>query len=221
MNTICITNRALSERPFFEQVENVTLAHPRALVLREKDLNFKTYMNYAIKCNTICHTNGTKMLLHGLDLAAADYLYALLLASCAPKNQELLFDGIQLSMKDFLWARDHVPREIFETLKKRGFVIGVSTHTVAEAAVCEERGADFITASHIFPTDCKKGLPPRGLGYLQDVCDTVSLPVYALGGINETNADFCTRAGASGVCVMSLCMESNAARRLKTIISMG
>lgn len=41
-----------------------------------------------------------------------------------------------------------------------------------------------MTAGHIFATDCKKGLPPRGLDFLKNVCDAVGIPVYAIGGIN-------------------------------------
>ena len=41
-----------------------------------------------------------------------------------------------------------------------------------------------MTAGHIYATDCKKGLPPRGLDFLKNVCDAVEIPVYAIGGIN-------------------------------------
>ena len=40
-----------------------------------------------------------------------------------------------------------------------------------------------MTAGHIYVTDCMKGLAPRGLGFLKDVCSTVNVPVYAIGGI--------------------------------------
>ena len=46
-----------------------------------------------------------------------------------------------------------------------------------------------MTAGHIFATDCKKGLPPRGLDFLKNVCDAVLIPVYAIGGINIALSD--------------------------------
>ncbi len=44
-------------------------------------------------------------------------------------------------------------------------------------------GASYLTAGHIYATDCKRGLPPRGLGFLKEVCREVSIPVYGIGGI--------------------------------------
>ncbi|MCQ2508799.1 MAG: thiamine phosphate synthase, partial [Dorea sp.] len=61
----------------------------------------------------------------------------------------------------------------------------------------------YVTASHIFPTDCKKGLAPRGVLYLRDVAASVKIPVYALGGIHEEQIETCIEAGAAGVCMMS------------------
>ena len=52
------------------------------------------------------------------------------------------------------------------------------------------------TAGHIFATDCKKGLPPRGLDFLKNVCDAVEIPVYAIGGINIAPSDDSTASDA-------------------------
>lgn len=54
-----------------------------------------------------------------------------------------------------------------------------------------------MTAGHIFATDCKKGLPPRGLDFLKNVCDAVLIPVYAIGGINIAFSDDSTASGTS------------------------
>lgn len=64
-------------------------------------------------------------------------------------------------------------------------------------------GATYITAGHIFATDCKKGVPPRGLDFLSSVCSFVNIPVYAIGGISPVNAQKAIDAGAEGVCIMS------------------
>ena len=53
-----------------------------------------------------------------------------------------------------------------------------------------------MTAGHIFATDCKKGLPPRGLDFLKNVCDAVGIPVYAIGGINIASSDDSTASDA-------------------------
>ena len=60
--------------------------------------------------------------------------------------------------------------------------LGTSIHSVEEAVEAVSLGASYVTAGHIFATDCKKGLPPRGLSFLKEVCETVSIPVYAISG---------------------------------------
>ena len=70
---------------------------------------------------------------------------------------------------------------------------GVSTHSLDEALYAQEHGADYITASHIFATDCKRGLEPRGLDFLHEICEKVTIPVYALGGIHTGGCGRCVQ----------------------------
>ena len=67
----------------------------------------------------------------------------------------------------------------------------------------------MLIAGHIYTTQCKAGLAPRGLGFLQAVCNAISLPVYAIGGIGfaaEQHAELLAN-GARGACVMSAYMK--------------
>ena len=78
-----------------------------------------------------------------------------------------------------------------------------------EARRAQQLGADYLIAGHIYPTDCKKDLPPRGLNFLREVCGAVSIPVYAIGGIHP-DADQIRQvmnAGAAGACIMSAAMR--------------
>ncbi len=70
-----------------------------------------------------------------------------------------------------------------------------------------EEGADFIVAGHIYETDCKKGLPGRGIDFLTSIVEQVDIPVYAIGGIRGSNIDEVASAGASGACQMSFYMN--------------
>ena len=56
---------------------------------------------------------------------------------------------------------------------------------------------------HIFETACKPGLPPRGLALLKNICESVDIPVFAIGGINKENAYKAIENKAFGVCMMS------------------
>lgn len=73
---------------------------------------------------------------------------------------------------------------------------------------CPSAASD--TALHhfqIFDTDCKKGLPGRGLQFLEEVCGAVHPPVYAIGGITPENLLQALSAGAAEGCMMSLAMR--------------
>ena len=72
----------------------------------------------------------------------------------------------------------------------------------------EALGATYLTASHIFPTDCKKGVPPKGLDFLKEVVEAVHIPVYALGGITKDRTDDVMSTGAAGYCMMSEFMKA-------------
>ena len=82
-------------------------------------------------------------------------------------------------------------------------MIGVSCHSAEEAETAEKHGATYISAGHIFDTDCKRGVPGRGLAFLEATCKAVSVPVYAIGGISPENIDAVRAAGAAGACIMS------------------
>ena len=88
-------------------------------------------------------------------------------------------------------------------------LIGVSAHSVAEAQVAAAEGANYLTASPVFPTDSKPGygpaLEPDGLA---EIVGAVQIPVLALGGVTAENAAACIRAGAAGVAVMGSVMRS-------------
>ena len=86
-------------------------------------------------------------------------------------------------------------------------VLGASCHSLEEALEAERLGCTYIIAGHIFATDCKKGLPGRGLDFLKSICENVSIPVYAIGGIDSSNIEAVRNAGAKGACVMSGFMQ--------------
>ena len=88
-------------------------------------------------------------------------------------------------------------------------VIGASCHSVEQAQLAEKLGCTYITIGHIFPTDCKKDLAPRGTDFLKDICKSVSIPVYAIGGINSDNFSLVMNAGANGGCIMSGLMKAS------------
>lgn len=106
-----------------------------------------------------------------------------------------LFSNIHMTMP----MLQHFP---LSDINAKRFV-GASIHSIEEAKIAEEKGVDYVIAGHIFETDCKKGLAPRGLDFLRKVCKSVKIPVYAIGGINPQNISQIAQAGADGACIMS------------------
>lgn len=85
--------------------------------------------------------------------------------------------------------------------------LGISTHSLEQLAEAQECGADYVFYGHVFATDCKKGVAPRGVSSLREICKAAEVPVYAIGGISPENALWAVEAGAAGVCVMSWGMQ--------------
>lgn len=189
MKVLCITNRHLAVQDYFAQIEQIAKAAPEAVIVREKDLPEAEYEQLAARVMQICRRYQVPCILH-------TYVQAAL---------RLGADAVHLPLQGLL--------ALSEEEKRRFALIGASTHSIEEAQTAQAAGASYITAGHIYATDCKKGLPPRGISFLKEVCAAVDIPVYALGGINASNAAECIRAGAHGVCVMSACMKHMDIRR--------
>ena len=85
---------------------------------------------------------------------------------------------------------------------------GVSVHAPEEVAALQKSNAAYLIAGHVFPTDCKKGVPARGLDFLRQVCEAARQPVYAIGGITPERVPQVLQAGAAGYCVMSALMKT-------------
>lgn len=180
---ICVTNRTLCKENFLDRIEKIAAQHPKAVLLREKDLAPSEYARLARKVLAICARHHTLCILHNfIEIAEQEKAFAI-----------------------------HLPLPILRRMtkgQKHVFsVIGASCHSPEEAAEAEALGCTYITAGHIFATDCKKDLPGRGLDFLSKVCDSCRIPVYAIGGIHKDNISAVRSAGAKGACVMSGIME--------------
>ena len=187
---ICVTNRHLVEGDFIRQLERIAGSGVRAIVLREKDLGEQEYEVLLKRAVEVC--NGT---------AAAVYAHNFVGAAIRSGVRR-----IHLPL--------HVLRELDETTKGYFELIGASCHSAAEAYEAQQLGAGYVFAGHIFETDCKKGLPARGTKLLREVCDSVDIPVYAIGGIAPDKMRQVLQCGARGGCVMSGLMKADQPREL-------
>ena len=85
-------------------------------------------------------------------------------------------------------------------------MIGVSTHSLAEARAAQAAGADFVVFGPIFDTESKRAFgEPQGLDKLREVTSAHGeFPVLAIGGITRENFGSCIAAGASGIAGISM-----------------
>lgn len=182
-NVICVTNRNICKYDFLERIEQIAQCTPKCIILREKELSETEYKQLAKQVLEICKKYNVKCILHSFVNVAVDF------------GTEAI----------------HVPLPILRSMqekeKKKFTDIGTSCHSVAEAKEAQVLGCTYIIAGHVFATDCKKDVPPRGLDFLESICQSVSIPVYAIGGISGENIKSVCTAGAKSGCVMSGLMQ--------------
>lgn len=193
-----VTNRHLCMGDFLRHMESVAAAHPKAVILREKDLDAADYRQMAESVLSVCAAYDTPCILHGFVSVAIALRH---------RAVHVPFSGLR--------AMSAAEKAAFD-------VLGVSCHSCDESQEAERLGCSYITAGHIFHTDCKRGICGRGLDFLKDICRSVSVPVYAIGGIAPENIQSVRQVGAAGGCVMSGAMRcSNAAAYLQAFQEVG
>ncbi|MEI8134827.1 MAG: thiamine phosphate synthase [bacterium] len=86
----------------------------------------------------------------------------------------------------------------------KNMLIGKSVHSIDTAVMAEDTGVDFVTLGPIFETESKmKYGKPLGLDKLKEIAGRVTIPIFAIGGINPLRAEKCRDSGAFGVAVIS------------------
>ena len=188
VSTEATTRDSPEFKQILEQVSAAVAASLELIQLREKRLTARVLFELSEQSAALRRGSETRLLVNDRADAAA--------AAGA--------DGVHLTTQSIDAAT--IRRTFGED-----FLIGVSTHSLAEAEVAKEVGADFVVFGPVFATPSKEnyGLP-TGLAKLEGVAkELAAFPVLALGGVDVTNARECLRAGASGIAGISLFQESN------------
>lgn len=149
--------------------------------IREKDLSGRVLTRYVREVMAAIRGSGARVLVNDrVDVA---------LAAGA--------DGVHLRTTSLRTAD---VRRAFANRGMDDLLIGVSTHSLAEAREAESGGADFVVCGPVWETASKKGMgEPIGLEGLRAVCTGVRIPVIGLGGITEGRAGEVLGVGAAGI----------------------
>lgn len=207
---ICVTNKSICEKSgeiFLERIRKVAEARPLAIILREKDLSLEEYRELAGEVSKICkRVEESRLIIHNF--------YEIILENGIDKNGSVNeFTSLHMP----LWKLEELYKNqpgVYAELRSKLLHLGASCHSVEDAKLAEKLGCTYIIAGHIYNTDCKKGLEGRGLGFLRDVVESVSIPVYAIGGITPENINDVRNTGASGACIMSTSMTCESPKDL-------
>ena len=195
-----ISNRKLCENENLEkQIKKIFSAYKKkiflenfeivALTLREKDLYKNEYLKLVEKIYPICQKYRIDLILHqNYDLNL---------------DEKYKIKGIHLSYDNFKSLNKNIREGLIKKYKR----IGISIHSIDEAKAVENLGATYVVAGHIFETDCKKDLEPRGLNFIKELSSILTIPIFAIGGINQENSHLAINSGAFGVCMMSSLMK--------------
>lgn len=151
-----------------------------AVQLREKDLPARALFDLAHELRALTRAHGARLLINDrIDVALA-----------------VAADGVHLPADSFAVADAR-------SLLGEARLIGVSTHSPAEAQAAAMAGADYIVFGPIFETASKRPYgPPLGLDALATLTSTLPTPVLAIGGIHRQRAAEVRQHGAAGVAVI-------------------
>lgn len=179
-----------------EEVEKAVKAGVTMVQLREKHMEFDELVNLAKKIGAVVHRYNVPLIIND-DIEAA-------LASGA--------DGVHVGQDDVCAS---------EARQKIGgsMILGVSARSAETALEAERCGADYIGAGAVFSTSTKEDAKVMSFGELKKICDAVSIPVVAIGGIDEENIMELSGSGIAGAAVVSAIfakedVEGSAARLL-------
>lgn len=181
MRLYLVTDRSwLKGQQLSDQVEESLKAGATMVQLREKNMLFHQFLDEAHRIRVLTRQYQVPFIINdNVEIA---------IASDA--------DGVHLGQKDgdITLARVRLGKNK---------IIGISTHNVEEAIAAEKNGADYIGVGAVFPTSTKKDANPLTVDILREICEAVTIPVVAIGGITKDNIMKLKGSGVDGVAVIS------------------
>ncbi len=181
-----VTDRSwLKERALSMELEEALKGGVTFVQLREKELEENRFLEEALKIKTLCRNYNVPFIINdNVKLALA----------CSA-------DGVHVGQSD-MKASD------VRALIGQDIILGVSVQTVEQAIAAEANGADYLGVGTVFVTATKADADFVSYETLKNICHAVSIPVVAIGGINEENIMELAGSGIAGVALVSAIFAS-------------
>lgn len=181
LNLYLVTDRSwIGERTLAEDVEKALKNGVTFLQIREKELDEVAFLKEALQLKTLAAQYNVPYVINdNINVAI----------SCDA-------DGVHIGQKDMAVAN---ARQAIGPDK----ILGVSVKTVEEAKYAESIGADYLGVGAVFSTTTKLDAADVEYKTLKDICQSVFIPVVAIGGIHHDNIDQLAGSGIYGVAVVS------------------
>ena len=181
-----VTNRYQdSVESFLEKVETACRSGVTIVQLREKNLTTNQYYQLAKQVKEITDAYQVPLIIDDrLDVCLA-------------------VDAAGLHIGD-----DELPVSVARKVLGPEKILGVTAKTVNRALEAETSGADYLGTGAIFPTKTKENAPITLISTLKTICQTVAIPVVAIGGLTSENIDQLTGTGIAGVAVVRDLMQA-------------
>lgn len=176
-----VTDRTwLGNMTLCEQVEEALKGGATFIQLREKELDEETFLKESFGIKELCKKYNVPFVINdNVDIAV-----------------KANADGIHIGQKDM--EAGYVRSVIGEDK-----ILGVSAQTVEQAVIAEKMGADYLGVGAVFSTGTKADADDVSIDTLKAICEAVSIPVVAIGGIGISNILELTGSGICGVAVIS------------------
>ena len=181
-----VTNRYQdSLENFLEKVETACRSGVTIIQLREKNLTTNQYYQLAKQVKEITDAYQVPLIIDDrLDVCLA-------------------VDAAGLHIGD-----DELPVSVARQVLGPEKILGVTAKTVKRALEAETSGADYLGTGAIFPTTTKENAPITLISTLKTICQTVAIPVVAIGGLTSENVDQLIGTGIAGVAVVRDLMQA-------------
>ena len=181
-----VTDRSwLNAETLYSQVEKALEGGATFVQLREKHLDYDAFLQEAKEIKELC----------------AKYQVPFVLDDDVELALEVGADGVHVGQSDM---------EAGDVRAKLGpdKIIGVSAQTVEQAILAEKHGADYLGVGAVFPTGSKDDAEDVPFETLKAICEAVSIPVIAIGGITKDNVKELAGSGICGIAVISAIFAS-------------